>query len=77
MNLAIVLGGLTILIGLVVLISFIDAQARGAAWRRIAEARRDVQERELALLHDPDAAAVPTRPLSRRLDIGRGDQRWA
>jgi hypothetical protein len=53
MNLAIVLGGLTILVGLAVLIGYLDAQARGAAWRRIAAARRDVQERERALLR-PD-----------------------
>jgi hypothetical protein len=56
MNLAIVLGGLTILVGLAVLIGLIDAHARRAAWRRIAAARREVQERELALL----PAASPT-----------------
>jgi hypothetical protein len=50
MNLAIVLGGLTIIVGLAVLIGYLDARARGAAWRRIAAARRDVQERERALL---------------------------
>jgi hypothetical protein len=54
MNLAIVLGGPTILVGLAVLIGYLDAHARGAAWRRIAAARRDVQERERALLRQPD-----------------------
>ena len=54
MNLAIVLGGLTTLVGLAVLISLIDAHARSAAWRRIAAARRDLQERERALLYGPD-----------------------
>jgi hypothetical protein len=76
MNLAFVLGGLTIIVGLAVLIGFIDARARGAAWRRIAAARRDVQERELALLR-PDAAAVATRPLPPRLGARRGDRRQA
>jgi hypothetical protein len=41
MSLAIVLGGLMILVGLAVLIGRIDAHARGAAWRRIPAARRD------------------------------------
>ncbi|GAA5132305.1 hypothetical protein [Pseudonocardia adelaidensis] len=50
MNLAIVLGGPTILVGLAVLIAYLDAQARKSAWRRIAAARRDVQERERALM---------------------------
>jgi hypothetical protein len=54
MNLAILLGGLTILVGLAVLIGYLDAHARGAAWRRIAAARRDLQERERALLQRPD-----------------------
>jgi hypothetical protein len=53
MNLAIVLGGLMILVGLAVLISLVDAHARRRAWRRIAAARREVQEREHALLHGP------------------------
>jgi hypothetical protein len=51
MNLAIVLGGLTILVGLALLIGLIDAHARRTAWRRIAAARREVQEREHALLY--------------------------
>jgi hypothetical protein len=76
MNLAFVLGGLTIIVGLAVLIGFIDARARGAAWRRIAAARREVQERELALLR-PDAAAVATRPLPPQLGVRRGDRRQA
>ncbi|TWF76895.1 hypothetical protein FHX44_112793 [Pseudonocardia hierapolitana] len=69
MNLAIVLGGLTILVGLAVLIGLIDAHARRAAWRRIAAARREVQERELALLSavSPAAGPRPGRPgVSRR-----------
>lgn len=53
MNLAIVLGGLTILVGLSVLIGLVDAHARRAAWRRIAAARREVQEREHALRYGP------------------------
>jgi hypothetical protein len=77
MNLATVLGGLTILVGLALLISVIDARARGAAWRRIAAARREVQERELALLRHPDAAAAVTRPLPPRLGVIRGDRRRA
>jgi hypothetical protein len=56
MNLAIVLGGLTILVGLAVLIGLVDAHARRAAWRRIAAARREVQEREHALLYGPASA---------------------
>jgi hypothetical protein len=64
MNLAIVLGGLTILVGLAVLIGLIDAHARRAAWRRIAAARREVQERELALLSatSPSAGLKSGRP---------------
>jgi hypothetical protein len=77
MNLAIVLGGLTILVGLALLIGVLDARARRAAWRRIATARREVQERELALLRHPDAAAVATRPLPPRLGVSRGDRRRA
>jgi hypothetical protein len=38
MNLAIVLGGLTILVCMAVLIGYIDAHARDAAWRRITAA---------------------------------------
>ena len=57
MNLAIVLGGLTILVGLAVLIGLVDAHARRRAWRRIAEARREVQEREHALMYGADDAA--------------------
>ncbi len=45
MTLAIVLGGLMILVGLAVLISLVDAHARRRAWRRIAAARREMQER--------------------------------
>jgi len=53
MDLAVVvLGGLTILVGLAVLIGYIDARARAAAWRRIADARRDVQWRKRALLRE-------------------------
>jgi hypothetical protein len=51
MNLAIVLGGLTILVCVALLIALVDAHARRAAWQRIADARREVQEREHALLH--------------------------
>lgn len=51
MNLAIVLGGLVILAGLAVLVGFVDAHARRRAWRRIAAARREVQEREHSLQH--------------------------
>ena len=57
MNLAIVLGGLTILVCLAVLIALVDAHARRGAWRRIAAARREVQEREHALLYRADDAA--------------------
>jgi hypothetical protein len=53
MNLAIVLGGLMILVGLTLLVGLIDAHARRMAWRRIAAARREVQEREHALLYGP------------------------
>jgi hypothetical protein len=57
MTLAIVLGGLTILVGLAVLIALVDAHARRRAWQRIADARREVQEREHALLYGSDDAA--------------------
>jgi len=56
MNLAIVLGGLVILVGLAILIGLVDAHARRTAWRRIAAARRQVQEREHALLYGPERA---------------------
>jgi hypothetical protein len=72
MNLAIVLGGLTILVGLAVLIGLIDAHARRAAWRRIAAARREVQERELALLPaaSPSAGLESGRPGGARRGAG-------
>jgi hypothetical protein len=53
MNLAIVLGGLTILVGLAVLIGHLDGRARDAARRRIATARGDVQEGTLPFLRQP------------------------
>ena len=56
MNLAIVLGGLTILVCVALLIGLVDTHARRAAWRRIADARREVQEREHALLYGPERA---------------------
>jgi hypothetical protein len=52
-------------------IGLIDAHARRAAWRRIAVARREVQERELALLHHADPATPPTR----RLGVSRSNRR--
>jgi hypothetical protein len=75
MNIAIVLGGLSILVGLAVLIGHLDARARSAAWRRIATARREVQERELALLSHPEAAATPSRQVPRRQGVRRRDRR--
>jgi hypothetical protein len=53
MTLAIVLAGLTILVCLALLIGLVDGHARRAAWRRIADARREVQEREHALMYGP------------------------
>ncbi len=62
MNLVIVLGGLAILIGLAVSIGVVDNKARDRAWRRIAHARRDQQERERMLrqcLESPRCARCP------------------
>ena len=39
MSLAIVLGGLTILVGLAALIGYLDGRARRAAWRRLVQDR--------------------------------------
>lgn len=53
MNLAIVLGGLTILVGLAVLIGLIDAHAQQAAWRRLdAAQQRETARRTAELLDD-------------------------
>ncbi len=50
MNLVIVICGVAVLIGVALLIGWVRAHAREDAWRRIADARRDQQERERALL---------------------------
>lgn len=50
MNLVIVFSGVAFLIGVALLIGWVQAHAREDAWRRIAEARRDQHERERALL---------------------------
>jgi hypothetical protein len=42
MNVMIVLGGLTILVGLALLIGSVDGRSREAAWRRVAGARREI-----------------------------------
>ncbi len=68
MSFAIILGGLTLLIGLAVLIGRIDAHARDAAWRRIAVARAGVQERELALHHHLGTDRCPRCPHDRLPD---------
>ena len=50
MNLVIVLCGLVLLAFFAVAIGTADSYARDAAWRRIAGARRDQQERDRAVL---------------------------
>lgn len=49
MNLVIVLVGVAFLIGASLVIGF-ESHARNAAWRRIADARRNQNERERALV---------------------------
>lgn len=58
----IVLGGLAVLVCLAIAIGDVDANARDSAWRRIAAARRDHQEREHTMrrcLESPRCAHCP------------------
>jgi hypothetical protein len=71
----IALGGLTLLVGLALLIGLADSHARNAAWRRIATARRDVadarreqEEREHALLRCLEQPRCARCPVDRFLD---------
>ena len=62
MNLVIVLCGLVLLAVLAAAIGTADTYARNSAWRRIAAARRDQQERDRALhrcLASPRCAHCP------------------
>lgn len=57
-SLMIVLCGLALLVGLAVAIG-VDNQARDAAWRRIAVARREQQERLRGCLASPRCPRCP------------------
>jgi hypothetical protein len=50
MNLVIVVVGVAFLLGVALLIGWVQARSREDAWRRIAVARRDQHERERAML---------------------------
>ena len=50
MNLVIVITGAALLVGVALLIGWVQAHAREDAWRRIADARRDQHERERDML---------------------------
>ena len=54
-DLAVIGGGLLLLLGLAVLTGWVDGGARDAAWRRIAVARRLQHERERALFECLDS----------------------
>jgi hypothetical protein len=62
MNLMIVLSGLVLLAGLALMIGAADTRARDVAWRRIAVARREQQERDRAVrrcLESPRCSHCP------------------
>ena len=63
MNLVIVLVGVAFLIGASLVIGF-ESHARNAAWRRIAEARRNYNERERALLRCVEQARCDRCPMN-------------
>jgi hypothetical protein len=65
MNLVIVLCGLVLLAALAVVIGTADTYARDAAWRRIAAARRDHQERDRALRRCLASHRCPHCPIDR------------
>jgi hypothetical protein len=62
-NLMIVLSGLALLVGLAIAVGVADTHARDAAWRRIAAARRDQQERERVLRRYVERSRCPHCPV--------------
>jgi hypothetical protein len=67
----IVLSGLVLLGGLAIMIGLADTQARKGAWRRIAAARRDQQERDRALRRCLEGTRCQRCPIDGYLHSGR------
>jgi hypothetical protein len=71
--LTVIVGGLLLLLGLALLIGRVEASARDGAWRRIADARRLLHERERELLDCLNSAECRDCPSWRHLRDRHGD----
>ena len=67
LDLAVIGGGLLVLLGLALLIGFVDSEARADAWVRIARARCDLYARERELLECLSSARCRNCPTWRHL----------